>query len=267
MAIVRVASLFFFVAAFALAQTAIPPKFPENSRTVASDSTGPAPIVQSFPGHSDLRIAVWSIPATEKLDNISEVFVFRDRQNLEPYALWRSKLEATYAPTIEFVPGMKSEGLSVGIVFMQFGSAWGEIELIGRSGGRIHRLQRLMCSFYEAKTIDSSGRFYILLHENSDILDVPEIDSWNGHMLVDVSRAHPDFYRKLLAEDEKEDYQEWRGGTGLFALARIASLARDPTEEESLLQLARKHEIDRGNESGPQLQREIRRRLKILSAR
>ena len=249
-------------AAGSVAQTVIPPKIPERPQVVAS--VPGTPLVQEFPNHPQVGIAVWGLPPTKRRDNISEIVVFRLDRRGEPHAIWRSELESTYAPTIEFVPGIVSEGLPVGIVFQQFGAAWGEIELVGRLGGHIARLQRLMCTFYETKRLESDGPDDILCHVNSDILDIPYAYRWNGRRLVDVSTKHPDFYRDVLREDEKEPYEDWGGGLGLYSLAQIAGLAGDRIEETRLLRLALAHELVRGREKDPETLRWIGKKLQSL---
>lgn len=261
----RASLLLLLLSTGSFAQTVIPPILPQHTQAVASTASAPAPVVQPFPGHAGLKIAIWGLSATEYGGNLSEIIVFLQNPHSGAKALWRSEIEEAYAPTIEFVPAIASEGLPIALVYQQFGAAWGELELVGRSGGRIRRIQRLMCSFYEVKQLNADRQDFIIGHDNIDILDVPHIYRWSGRRLMDVSAAHQSFYRVLLQQDEQEAYEAW-SGIALHALAQIAALAGNARQEVAILKIARKNEQTRGADADPALLRSIARRLRTLES-
>ncbi|HXR39507.1 MAG TPA: hypothetical protein VN776_10465 [Terracidiphilus sp.] len=221
-----------------------------------------SPVVKHFPGRKDLGVVIWSLPPNPQ-ENISQIVVFRVDKVGNAHALWQSELEPTYAPQIEFTPEIASEGLPVALVRSQFGLAAGELELVGQSAGRFVRLQRITGSFFETKSIDESSRSFIIAHEKPNILDIPSIYRWNGKRLVDVSAAHPTYYRELLHEHATEPYQTW-GGLALLDLSRIASLAGDRAKEQELLKLAFQKESARGAAADKPLLQQIAQRLRAI---
>jgi len=220
-----------------------------------------APLIEHFPGRQDLAIVVTSLPPNPE-ENISQIAVFRADRSGRKQLLWQSEFEPGYAPQIEFSPEINSEGLPVALVQLQFGAAYGELELIGQSGGRFTRLQRVLGTYFDVTPLEGSSNF-VIAHQRPYVLDIPSIYGWNGRRLVDVSSAHPTYYRGLLRAHEAELNQAWAGAT-LLDLSRIAALAGEQTKERAYLQLAQQSESRQGSAANLDVLRQISQRMHAI---
>jgi hypothetical protein len=218
-------------------------------------------LIEHFPGRPDLAIGVRSLPPNPQ-ENSSQIFIFQADKSGHKQLLWQSELESGYAPQVDFAPEINSEGLPVALVQLQFGAAYGELELIGQSAGRFTRLQRLVGSYFEVTPLEG-GSSFIIAHEKPYVLDIPLIYRWNENRLVNVSSAHPGYYRELLRTHEAEPYQEW-AGVMLLDLSHIAALAGEHAKEQALLKLAYQNESKQGTAANRDVLREASRRLRAI---
>jgi hypothetical protein len=237
----------------------------------AQQAPSPAPTAPSaadlaiaterFPQRDSVRIVCWSI--SENTGPVSEIVVLETDAEGRAWPLWRSAMDSSYSPKIRFLPGATLHGLAVALVERQTGAGSSQLDVIGKLNGHIGRLQRFDGSEFEVRPLDGADRSSLIVHTDVSVLDVPEIYRWNGARLVIDSAAHPDFYRELLSEDQREIPSD-SAAIVFVNLARIAALAGDRAAAIQILENALSAESSKGAAAEAGTLRLIDRELRAL---
>jgi len=241
-----VAALFFCIAL--LAETAA-------SQTVIS---------QRVPGQEDTVIVCWSIP-DESTGSLSQIFVLQTGNDGSTRTLWQSALGNSYSPQIHFIEEIKVNGLALALVERQTGAASSQLDVIGRTAGRVERILEIDGFKFEVEHFGGDELPYVVAHTDASILDVPEIYKWNGTRFVEDSASHPDYYRRLLAED-KSSLSEDVSGIVLVNLSRIAVLSGDRTAAKTILTDALAKERSKGDAADEETRAIIIKALRAVVA-
>jgi hypothetical protein len=202
-------------------------------------------VFQHFPGRENAGILCWSIPE-EGVGYLSQIVVVETDRQGTTKLLWQSPLDNSYAPQIRFVLEIAVEGLPLALVERQTGAASSQLDVIGRSAGRIVRLLQIDGFRFDVERLDGGELPFIIAHRDASILDVPNIYRWNGSRFAEDSASHPDYYRRLLAED-REKLPADPSGVVLVHLSRIALLSGDRTAAKAILDDAFSRERSRGD--------------------
>jgi hypothetical protein len=202
-------------------------------------------VFQHFPGGGNAGILCWSIPE-EGVGYLSQIVVFETGRQGTTRLLWQSPLDNSYAPQIRFVPEIAVEGLPLALVERQTGAASSQLDVIGKAAGRVVRLLQTDGFRFDVERLDGGELPFIIAHRDASILDVPNIYRWNGSRFAEDSASHPDYYRRLLAED-REKLPANPSGVVMVNLSRVALLSGDRTEAKAILDDALSRERSRGD--------------------
>ena len=224
-------------------QTSSRAQQPLSQSPTAPSTADVALATEHFPDRDNVRIVCWSI--REDIGPVSEIVVFETDAEGRAWPLWHSAIDISYSPKIRFLPGATLHGLAVALVERQNGAASSELDVIGKFNGHIARLQRFEGSEFDIQPIQGATLPFLIVHNDVDVLDVPEIYRWNSVRFVRDSAAHPDFYRQILAEDRKTLPLD-SAAIVLINLARIAVLASDQAAARQILEGARSSELSKG---------------------
>jgi hypothetical protein len=222
-------------------------------------------VFKRFPQQEEFGILCWSSPV-EGAGFVSQIVVFHTNQNGITKLLWESPLDNSYSPEIRFMPEITVEGLALALVERKTGAASGELDVVGKSRGRVRRLTEIDGYEFEVTRLGGSKLPLIVAHRDASILDVPEIYRWNGSGFVEDSAAHPDYYRELLAEDEKKITTDTSAAV-LVNLARIAMLSGDRAEAKSILETALAREQNKGAAADKETLRRISEAQRSMTRR
>lgn len=209
---------------------------PAKSQTVVS---------QHFPGREDVTILCWSVPQ-EPAGYVSQIVVVGADSHGTATSLWQSPLDNSYAPQIRFIPEIAVQGLPLALVERQTGAASSQLDVIGKTAGRVGRLHQIDGFKFDIERLDGGESPFIIAHRDASILDVPAIYRWNGSSFAEDSASHPDYYRRLLAED-REKLPKDSNGVLLVNLSRIALLSGDRIEAKAILDDALLKEGNKGD--------------------
>src|SRR5208283_3391078 len=121
--------------------------------------------------------------------------------------LWQSRLDSVdsgYSPRIQFIKDFAVQGVPVALVEQHNGAAVSTLEAFGIVDRGVVRLLNVQGSQFEIANIQDGKPPFVLVHNDPMYFDVPAIFRWTGIGFKEDSSAHPDYYRRLLAEDNKE---------------------------------------------------------------
>jgi hypothetical protein len=234
---------------------------------VSSGQTADGQIVvsQHFPGRERVGVLCWSIPE-EGVGTLSQIVVFETDRQGTTRVLWQSPLDNSYAPQIRFIPEIVAQGLPLSLVQRQTGASESQLDVIGKTAGRIGRLLQIDGFKFDVERLDDVKLPFIIAHMDASILDVPEIYRWNGTSFAKDSSSHPNYYRQLLADD-KQKLPEDSSGAVLVNLSRIALLAGDRASAKELLDRALSRERSKGDAANQETLRLIAEALRSLERR
>ena len=152
------------------------------------------------------------------------------------------------------------QGLPLALVERQTGAASSQLDIIGKAAGRVIRLLELDGFKFDVEQLDGDKLPSVVAHTDASILDVPEIYRWNGTRFVEDSASHPNYYRRLLAED-RDTLPENSSGVVLVNLARIAALSGDRNAAKTILTDALSRERSKGGAANEETLRLINKAL------
>lgn len=220
-------------------------------------------VLRHFPQREDLGILCWSIPE-EGRGYLSQIVVFQTGREGNARVLWQSPLDYAYSPRIQFAPEITVEGVPLALVERQTGAASSQLDVVGKASGRVVHLLRIDSYKFDVQRLDGSKLPFIIAHNDASILDVPEIYRWTGGHFVKDSVSHPDYYRRLLAED-KAKLPANLSGVVSVNLSRIAVLAGNRTEAKAILDEALSKERGKGDAANKETLRLITEALGALA--
>ena len=222
-------------------------------------------VSRQFPGHPEIKILSWTVPA-EELGYVSQVVVLRTAGPGAPVRLWQSSPDLSYRPKVSFLSEIAPHGVPLALVQRQTGAAAAELDVIGRANGHFGRLLQIDGFRFEVQRIGRDRMSSIVAHTDASLLDVPQIYSWSGSHFIDDSAGHPAYYRTLLAQDQKSLPHDTSPAV-LLRLSRIAVLAGDPDAARKTLENALARERNRGKAADPDVVRSIMHALSALPPR
>jgi len=202
-------------------------------------------ISQRFPGRNDTVIVCWSIP-DQSTGSLSQIIVLQTENDGNARTLWQSAPGNSYSPQIRFIEQIQVQGLALALVERQTGAASSQLDVIGKSAGRVDRLLEIDGFKFDVEHFDGDKLPFVVAHTDASILDVPEIYKWNGTRFVEDSASHPDYFRRLLAED-RSSLADDVSGIVLVNLSRIAVLSGDRTAARTILTDALAKERSKGD--------------------
>ncbi len=223
---------------------------------------GQSVVLQHFPQREDVSVLCWSIPEA-RAGYLSQIIVVQTDSQGFARLLWQSPLDNSYSPQIRFIPEITVQGLPLALVERQTGAASSQLDVIGKTAGRVMRLLQIDGFRFDVKRLDGSKLPFLIAHRDASILDVPDIYRWNGSRLVEDSASHADYYRQLLAEDSNK-LPANSSGVVLVNLSRIAVLSGDRTRAKTILEDALSRELRKGDAANRETLRLITEALHAL---
>lgn len=185
-------------------------------------------VSRQFPGHPEITILSWTVPA-EELGYVSQIVVLRTAGPGAPVRLWQSSPDLSYGPKVSFLSEIAPHGVPLALVQRQTGAAAAELDVIGQANGRFGRLLQIDGFRFEVQRIGRDRMWSIVAHTDASLLDVPQIYSWSGSHFIDDSAGHPAYSRPEIAPARHRP-------AVLLRLSRIAVLAGDSDAARKILE-------------------------------
>jgi hypothetical protein len=223
-------------------------------------------VFQRYPQRENLGVLCWSVFIGNGMGFLSQITVLQTDKRGEASVLWQSSLEPAYSPQIKFMPEITMEGLPLALVERQTGAGSWQLDVIGKAAGHIKPLLQLDGFQFDVEKLNGAELPVIIAHEDASILDVPEIYRWNGSGFVETSAAHPEYYRRVLAEDKAKLPPDMSGVVAVN-LSRIAVLSGNPTEAKAILDAALLREQAKEDEADREAMKSITEALEHLLGR